>query len=268
MNCETITPTASAKKGEEVHLMLTCLCDAFYPEVGLSAVECLEAAGYRVAFEENQTCCGQPAFNSGDRRSALRGARQTIRTFRRARVVVTPSGSCAAMVRWGFPQLFEGEADLEEARDLARRTWELTEFLTQVAGCPPWPGRYAKRIALHRSCHLRELTVGDAPERLLKAVEGVELVPLRAPEQCCGFGGTFSVGFPWTSREIGAAKLASLRDSGAQEVVSNDMGCLVHLKGLHKREVREGKVAQALSFRHIAEVLREALGQGAGGHAK
>jgi len=235
--------------------MLTCLCDAFYPEAGKAAVECLETAGYQVAFDERQTCCGQPAFNTGDRAAALQVARHTIDVFKRAEAVVVPSGSCAAMIRWGYPQLFEGKPDFNAAVDLARRTYEFHEFLILVAGMSPWPGTYSRKVALHRSCHMRELAIGDGVETLLQSIRGLELIPVNPPEQCCGFGGTFAVTFPWTSETIGAAKLDALRLTGAREFVCTDMGCAMHLVGLHAKSGKSG----SFHLRHTAELLRDSL---------
>src|SRR5262245_25936933 len=129
---QQILPLRPATDHRQVHLMLTCLCDAFYPEVGHAAVHCLEFFGYEVLFNSDQSCCGQPAFNAGDRASALKVARHALNVFRDARAIVVPSGSCAAMVRWGYPQLFAGQPDLELALQMARRTWELSEFLRHV----------------------------------------------------------------------------------------------------------------------------------------
>ena len=167
-----------------------------------------------MAFDERQTCCGQPAFNTGDRAAALVVARHTLKVFKKAEILVVPSGSCAAMIRWGYSQLFEGQRDYDEAIGLARRTYEFTEFLC-AAGMVPWPGRYPKKVGFHRSCHTRELNDGGAPERLLGSIEGIELCPIPMPEQCCGFGGTFAVTFPWISRQMGEAKLAAFRESGS-----------------------------------------------------
>lgn len=261
MSHESVHPVIKPSRGTPVHLMLTCLCDAFYPNVGMAAVECLEALGYPVVFDEAQTCCSQPAFNTGDFESALKVAQHTIAVFRPANAVVVPSGSCAAMIRWGFPQLFRGRPDADAALELARKTWEFTEFVTQVAGVETWKGRYAKRLALHRSCHLRELTTGDAPERLLRTIDGVTICDLKTAEQCCGFGGTFSVSFPWTSNEMGSHKLRDFAASGAEEVVSTDMGCVVHLGGLQGHKGSQPRVA-GLPIRHLAEILCDSLSAG------
>lgn len=258
MNHASVLPTARPVRGTPVHLMVTCLCDAFYANAAMAAVDVLEHLGWPVVFEETQTCCSQPAFNTGDFDSALKVARHTIAVFAKAQAVVVPSGSCAAMIRWGFPQLFRGQPDAAAAHHLAERTWEFAEFVTQVGGIAQWPGRYERRVALHRSCHLRELTTGDAPERLLRSIAGVTLGQLKTGEQCCGFGGTFSVAFPWTSNEMGTHKLADFAQSGADEIVSTDMGCVLHLGGL-QRQQGTTIAGGSLPIKHLAEVLAAAL---------
>ncbi len=267
--------------GCQIHLLATCLCDAFYPGAAMAAAECIEAvAGFRVVFDERQTCCGQPAFNSGDWQAARMVARHTLKVFRGAKCVVVPSGSCAAMIRRMYPRLFEGEPDCEEARALAARTWEFTEFLVRGAGIERWPGRCKRTVAYHRSCHTRELGAGALAENLLRTIDGLDLREIPAPEQCCGFGGTFAVAFPWTSREIGRAKLEAFAAAGAHEIISGDMGCLMHLDGLRRRMAKDGegegewgskpgrKEALTMPFRHIAEVLCESWQNRKGESAK
>jgi L-lactate dehydrogenase complex protein LldE len=258
-----ILPTSYPKKGDSVHLMLTCLCDAFYPEVGQATVKCLEALGYDVEFRADQTCCGQPAFNAGDQKAALSVARHSLKVFRDAETVVAPSGSCAAMVRWGFPQLFRGEPDYDEAVALAGKTWEISEFIFKAAGVEKWEGAYPHKVALHRSCHLRELQFGGSGERLLQSLDGIEILELSTPEQCCGFGGTFSVSFPWTSRKMAEDKINDLTSHDAEVIVSTDMGCLMHLRGLSCKN--EAQKIEAPKFeiptRHLVEVLADSLRQ-------
>lgn len=256
MITETIAPTCKPPKGTKIHLMLTCIADAFYPDVGKAVVECLESSGYGVAFDDRQTCCCQPAFNSGDRDSAIKVARYTIDLFQNVEALVVPSGSCAAMIRWGYPQLFEGQSDYERAVALAEKTYEFHEFLVQVADQYPWPGQYERNVVLHRSCHMRELHCGDLPEQLLRSIKGLNLLDMPTPEQCCGFGGTFAVTFPWVSKEIGLAKIDSIQESSATEVVSTDMSCLMHLQGLQSRLDNSGP---SIPMRHVSQVLRDSL---------
>ena len=248
-------PLIVPQPGSTLQLMGTCLCDAFYGEVALAAADCLEYCGYGVEFRPDQTCCSQPAFNSGDWPNARKVARHVLDLYGdEDSVVVVPSGSCAAMIRSGYLQMFKGEPELPRALNLASRTWEICEFLDQVAGSAPWDGRLKRRISLHRSCHLRELTTADAPERLLSGIRGLEVIDIRTPEQCCGFGGTFAVTFPWTSKEMGDARLQEFADAGVEEVVSTDMGCVMHLNGLQSETGKPG-----IRLRHLVELLRESL---------
>lgn len=231
-----------------VRLMLTCLCDAFYGDVGRATVRVLEHAGCEVEFDERQTCCGQPAFNSGDWASARHVAEHTCSVFAGDVPVVTPSGSCAAMVRHGYPQLFSDSAVG------VPQVYELSEFLTDVLNVQSWPGHpYSKKVAFHRACHGRLIGLGDRAERLLATVPGIEIVPMPEPEQCCGFGGAFTVKEPHLSSRIGATKLECYRSTDADELVSGDMGCLMHLTGL------AGKDGGLVKARHYAQILAEVL---------
>lgn len=234
--------------------MATCLCDAFYADVARAAVEVLEFAGCEVVFPEDQTCCGQPPFNGGDFETSRKIARHTMRTFADADLpVIVPSGSCAAMHRHGNLLQFEDQPDLEDARDLARRTWELTDYLVNGLKIVRWPGRHEGRLALHHACHTRGSATGHAITRLLSTIEGLDVVPVGQGDQCCGFGGTFAVTFPHISREMGRLKLEHLLEKNPQAVVSADMSCLMHLCGL------AGASGMALPVLHVAQVLRNAL---------
>lgn len=222
----------------------------------MATVDILEYLNFPIIFEENQTCCSQPAFNSGDRAAALMVARHVLNLFDKAHVVVVPSGSCAAMVRWGYPQLFRNDPDLPRALTLARKTWELTEFLLFVTKSLPWPGTYPRRVAFHRSCHMRELLPDSGPEKLLGSIQGLEIIPLQNAEQCCGFGGAFAVSFPWTSQRIGLSKLEELTREKPEEIIVSDMGCCMHLQGLDQKNHASN---HALPFKHYAQVLRDSL---------
>lgn len=214
----------------------------------------LEAAGCRVAFPEAQTCCGQPLANGGYPDAARDLARRTIEIFEPFERVVTPSGSCAAMLRVFVPKLLAGEPDWSaRAAALAGRSFELSEFLDRCGFAPSAAG-FAGRVAYHPSCHLlRELGVDAAPRRLLAQLPGVDLVELRDAERCCGFGGAFSVKFPELSGAMLADKLAAIEASGAQVVAACDAGCLLHLGGgLSRRSSR----VRAL---HVAELLAAGL---------
>jgi L-lactate dehydrogenase complex protein LldE len=233
--------------------MATCLCDAFHDDVAAATVEVLEHLGCEVGFPDSQTCCGQPAFNAGDWAASRRVVRHTVRTFSAPEPVVVPSGSCAAMLFHGAPLEFEREADLGEVEGLGRRTWELGDFIVNGLGVREWPGRFEASVALHRSCHTRGTGSGDAAELLLGSIEGLRLVELEEGEQCCGFGGTFSVGFPNISAAMGNLKLDHVRAVKPDLLVSGDSGCLMHLAGLAARQ------GVALRTLHWVQVLRDAL---------
>ena len=236
--------------------MATCLCDAFYDDVARSTVEVLEHLGVAVDFPEGQTCCGQPAFNGGDWASSRRVVRHTIETFAGDAPVIVPSGSCAAMMRHGAALEFEGEADLAAVRELGGRTWELADFLVTALGVTAWPGRYDATVAFHRNCHNRGTRSEAASLALLGSIPGLRLVPVGEAEQCCGFGGTFSVSFPGISSAMGTLKLEHIRVAEPDVLVSGDMSCLMHLGGLAEKQGKPIKV------RHIAQVLRDALNAG------
>jgi len=238
--------------------MATCLADAFFDDVARATVQVLEHLGCEVEFPIDQTCCGQPAFNSGDWPAARDIGRHCLRVFAGDDAVVVPSGSCARMVSHGALLLFEGEKDLSGVAALAGRTWELGDFIVRGLGVARWPGRLAARLAFHRSCHSRGTEYGQSALALLRSIAGAEVVELGEPEQCCGFGGTFSVGFPHISRAMGDLKIAHVLETAPDVLVSADSSCLMHMAGLAEKQGR------ALRTLHLAQVLRDALqGQGA-----
>jgi len=237
----------------DVLLMASCLCDAFFDDVAIASVQVLEHLGCRVVFREAQTCCAQPAFNAGDWPNARNVARHTLSVFRGDEPVVVPSGSCARMLSHGALLLFEGESDRHEHAELAERSFELADFIVNQLGVEHWGGRLEQRLAFHRSCHSRGTRYSQAALSLLRSIEGLELVEFEEAEQCCGFGGSFSLDFPGISREVGALKLACVHESRADALVSSDMGCLLHLSGL------ANKRGELLTTRHLAQVLRDAL---------
>jgi L-lactate dehydrogenase complex protein LldE len=235
----------------KVSLFITCLIDQFAPQVGVSMVDVLRRLGVEVDFPDDQTCCGQPAFNSGFQSEARGLATRFIDVFEGSQYVVAPSGSCASMVRVYYPDLFKHDARmLERAGDLASRTYEFTEFLINVLGVEDVGARFEGRVALHQSCHgLRELNVRSEPLRLLKSVKGIEVVELERAEMCCGFGGLFSIKYPHISGAILQEKIDTLKKSRADLVVATDYGCLMHMAGgLSRQHV-------AVSTMHIAELL-------------
>ncbi|HEX2555500.1 MAG TPA: (Fe-S)-binding protein [Microvirga sp.] len=240
-------PARSSKP--RVGLFVTCLVDLIRPSVGFAAVKLLEDAGCRVEVPV-QTCCGQPAFNSGDRGTARDLAERTIEAFRGFDYVVAPSGSCAGMVRH-FPELFADDPNwLPKARALADRTYELTSFLVDVLGVTAVDARFPGTVTYHDSCSgLRELGVRRQPRQLLASVEGLELVELRDSDVCCGFGGTFSVKYGDISGAIVSEKAGNILASGAPTVLAGDLGCLMNMAGKLSRDGRP------IAVRHVAEVL-------------
>jgi L-lactate dehydrogenase complex protein LldE len=234
---------------------VTCLVDLLHPEVGLATVALLERYGVAVDFPDGQTCCGQPAFNSGFEAEARSVGRGLLDAFPGPDPVVAPSGSCTAMVRTYFPHLFRGTPDEERARDLAGRTFELSEFLVDVLGVSRAEGRWPGRVTFHDSCHgLRELGLSGQGRQLLGGVEDLELVEMDRPEACCGFGGTFSVRLPDLATAMADDKVVQAEATKADALVAGDTGCLMHLAG---RLSRRRSPVQAV---HLATVLAEAQG--------
>jgi len=235
----------------QVALFVTCLVDLVRPSVGFSAVKLLEAAGCDVAVPEAQTCCGQPAYNSGDKADAKAIARQTIKAFEGYDYIVAPSSSCAGMLSKHYPELFEGDDAMSpRARDLARRTYELISFLTDVRGMTSVYAEFDGAVTYHDSCSsLREMHVRTQPRKLLQSIDGVEIRELTFNEACCGFGGTFCVKYPDISNKMVGDKCADISETGAETVLAGDMGCLLNIAGKLKRE------GSSVEVRHIAEVL-------------
>jgi L-lactate dehydrogenase complex protein LldE len=246
---------AAAQKPIRVGLFATCLVDLFRPRVGFAAAKLLEDAGCVVEVPQ-QTCCGQPAFNSGDRSTARELAAQAIETFERYDYVVLPSGSCAGQVIVHYPELFEGDTAWEpRARALAAKTFELTAFLSDILKAMPRT-RFDGAVTYHDSCSgLRELGIKSQPRKLLANVEGLSLLEMKDPDVCCGFGGTFCVKYPDVSNKIVEKKTANIAASGAQTLLAGDLGCLMNMAG---KLSREGK---AIKVRHVAEVLAGMAGE-------
>lgn len=234
-----------------VSLFVTCLVDQLFPNIGASMADVLERLGYDLDFPEAQTCCGQPAFNSGHWEEARQVARHFLDVFRGAEYVVVPSGSCTSMITHHFEDLFAGEPErLAETRELAPRVWEFSQFLTEVAKVEDVGARCNRVVTFHDSCHgLRELGVKDGPRRLLAAVRGLELREMDIAEECCGFGGTFSVKFPGVSVGMAQTKIESILRTGADAVVAIDSSCLMQIRGAL---ARAGSSVETL---HLAEVL-------------
>jgi L-lactate dehydrogenase complex protein LldE len=236
-----------------IALFVTCLTDTLFPGTGQAVVSVLERLGHRVEFPAGQTCCGQMHFNTGYRREAVPMARGYTTAFRGYDAIVTPSASCASMVREYFPVLAAEAGDPQLARDvaeLAPRTHELSVFLADVLGVTDVGAYFPHRVTYHPSCHsLRMLKVGDAPLRLLRAVRGLTLLDLPDAESCCGFGGTFAVKNPDVSAAICADKVAAVRQTRAEVLCAADNSCLMHIGGTLSR-LRCGVAAM-----HLAEIL-------------
>jgi L-lactate dehydrogenase complex protein LldE len=234
-----------------VGLFVTCLVDLFRPTVGFAAVKLLEEAGCTVDVPRVQTCCGQPAYNSGDRADTRAIAARIIAAFEPYDYVVAPSGSCAGMIRAHYPTLFAEDAAMQKrAQALAARTYELVSFLVDVRGVSRVAARHDGTITYHDSCSgLRELGVKQQPRKLLATVAGLRLVELPGAEICCGFGGTFCVKYPAISDKIVSEKTADIAATGADTLLAGDLGCLLNMAGKLQREGRP------IAVRHVAEVL-------------
>jgi L-lactate dehydrogenase complex protein LldE len=234
-----------------IGLFVTCLVDLIRPSVGFAAVKLLEDAGCEVEVPGTQTCCGQPAYNSGDRKDTAAIARNVIAAFRDFDYVVVPSGSCAGMIKLHYPELFpEGSADRAAADDLARRTYEVVSFLVDVLGIDHVDAAYEGTITYHDSCSgLRELGIRSQPRALLNTVGGLSINELNDSEVCCGFGGTFCVKYPGISNKMVEKKIANVVNSGADTLLAGDLGCLMNMAGKLKRQ------GSAIKVRHVAEIL-------------
>lgn len=237
---------------ETVQLFVTCLVDSLYPNVGEAVVSVLRHVGVEVAFPTAQTCCGQPAFNAGMWEQARPVACHTIQVFERTRgAVVVPSGSCAAMLRHSYLELFAEDREwLPRAQALSERVFEFSEFLVDHLGVVDLGASYNGRLTYHPSCHLlREMRIARQPRLLLSAVRGAQIVDLPDAEQCCGFGGVFSAEFPQVSSAMLAKKITNIQSSEAPLVVSCDAGCITNINGgLHRRGLPQRAV-------HLAEIL-------------
>lgn len=240
----------SERVGPRVGLFVTCLVDLFRPSVGFAAVKLLQDAGCTVDVP-SQTCCGQPAYNSGDRATTAHIAEQVFRAFRPHDYVVAPSGSCAGMIKRHYPELFEDDPNLaREARALADKTYELVSFLTDVLGVISVDAAFDGAVTYHDACSgLRELGVQAQPRALLRTVRGLDLVEMKNTDSCCGFGGTFAVKYGEISNSIVERKADDVVASGARTLVAGDLGCLMNMAGKLSRRGANTEV------RHVAEIL-------------
>ncbi len=236
----------------KAQLFITCLAEQFFPNVLKGMVGLLERLGVQVDFPHDQTCCGQPFFNSGYQSQARELARKWLAVFGRTEgFIVSPSGSCVDMVRHHYPHLFPpGTPEHRLAEETAARTFEFTQFLTHQVNVTDVGARFPHKVTYHASCHLlRGLGVREQPKALLRRVQGLELLPLSTEETCCGFGGSFSVIYPEVSQAMMEAKVTSIRASGAEAVVACDAGCLMNIAGGLRR------ANSPIKAMHLIEVL-------------
>ena len=241
---------SESPRNPKVGLFVTCLVDLMRPSVGFAALKLLEDAGCEVVVPA-QTCCGQPAFNSGDRRTTRDIALQVIDAFSDCRYVVAPAGSCAGMIARHYPELFQDDPGVSaKARALAAKTFELVSFLTDVMQVEQVIARFPRRVTYHDACAgLREMGVRSQPRKLLATIPGLELVEMEENDVCCGFGGMFAVKYGEVSDAIVEKKSENITAIGAQVLLAGDLGCLMNMAG---KMSREGK---SIEVRHVAEVL-------------
>jgi L-lactate dehydrogenase complex protein LldE len=233
-----------------VSLFIPCLVDQIYPEIGLAMAKVLRRLGLKLKYNAAQTCCGQPAYNSGYHHEAVQVAEHWLDIFREAEIVVAPSGSCVAMVRNFYPRLFAGHPKLEQAESLGRRVFEFSEFLVNQLGVVDVNATLARKAGFHNSCHsFRELRVAEEPLQLLRRVRGLELVVPPGDPVCCGFGGVFSLKFEAISSAMTRSRLETFEQLGVETVISNDPGCVMQMR-------QEAKMRKSrLEVLHLAEVL-------------
>lgn len=242
----------SAARPDAVYFFGTCVVDLFYPEAGLAGIRLIEREGVRVVFPRAQTCCGQPAFNSGYSEEARSVARAQLALFPKPWPIVVPSGSCAGMMKRHYPALFAGDRDEAAALEVASRVVELTTFLASVLRVRLVDRGEPVRVTWHSSCHaMREMGISSEPRELLTQLAHVELAPLERERECCGFGGTFSVRMPEISEAMVEDKAADVAKSGAQVLLSGDGACLLNIVG--RLEAQGNRVPG----RHVAEFLWE-----------
>jgi L-lactate dehydrogenase complex protein LldE len=257
------TAETARPENPSVGLFVTCLIDLMRPSVGFAAVKLLEDAGCRVDVPRAQTCCGQPAFNSGDMANSQAIAKQVIEAFSQYDYVVGASGSCMGTIRTHYPEIFKDDPEwLPRAEELAGRSYELVSFLTRVMDLTGVEAAYQGQVTYHDSCSgLRELGIKQEPRQLLASVDGLSLTEMEDTEVCCGFGGTFCVKYPEISVKMVDDKVKTIEATGADTLLSGDLGCLLNICG------RLTRLNKPMRVYHVAEVLagmtdKPGLGQG------
>ena len=238
----------------KITLFIPCFIDTLYPKVGISVVKVLERLGHQVECPEAIACCGQPAFNSGYWEEARAVAAPVLEQLQDVEALVIPSGSCGAMLKVFYPQLFAGLPQEAAAQALSAKVWEFSDFLVNQLGVTDLGASFPHKVTVHDGCHgLRELGLKQPPRELLSKVKGLELIEMKEAETCCGFGGTFSTKFSAISSAMGEVKCASALDTKAEFIVSNDSSCLMQIQGLATRQQKPIKTI------HLAEVLANNL---------
>jgi len=235
----------------KVSFFATCLVDQLFPQVGLDSVHLLEKLGVEVEYDENQTCCGQPAFNTGYVEETRKVARQFLKVFREKEYIVSPSGSCAAMIKCHYPDLFEeGTPEFKDSEEVSKRVYELSDFLVSVLKVTDVGARFPNKVTFHDSCHqYRQLGVYDQPRQLIRNVKDIEFIEMEDSTRCCGFGGTFSVKFADVSAAMVKEKVNRILESGAEYVVATDVSCLMNITGCLTRN------SYPVQSMHLAELL-------------
>jgi L-lactate dehydrogenase complex protein LldE len=240
------------QRPDKVYYFGTCLIDLCYPQAGMAGIELLQRAGVKVVFPRGQSCCGQPAYNSGFPVETKAVARQQLRSFPKDYPIVVPSGSCAGMLKHHYPKLFADEPEAEEAKRFAHRVYELTEFLVRVLNVKLEDKGKPIKVTWHSSCHAtREMGIIEDSKSLLRQLKNVELVELQNERECCGFGGTFSIKQPAISAAMVKDKTADVRQTGAALLLSGDSGCLLNIGGALEHQ------GIAIPTKHIAEFILE-----------
>src|SRR5262245_30398476 len=238
----------------KVSLFIPCLTDQFFPQVGINLYKILKKAGTEVDYPEDQTCCGQPAFNSGYHEEAIELAQRFLQVFRNAEHIVAPSGSCTSMVKIFYAEILEDPGLKEILHNVASKTYEFSDFLVNVLGVKDLGAHFPHKVTYHDACHLlRELKVKDAPRDLIRHVRGIEFVEMEQSDSCCGFGGTFSVKYPEISTAMAEDKATTIAQSRAEYIVANDSSCLMQIAGYLSRR---GIPIKPL---HLADLLGENL---------
>jgi len=248
------SPSVSSTRKVKITLFIPCLVDQVYPEIGLAMVKILRHFGYDLIYDSRQTCCGQPAFNAGHRNEARKVAEHFIDVFQQSETIVAPSGSCVAMIRNYYPVIFKDHPREKSADQISKRVFEFSEFLSHENLIPEINGTFSGRIGFHNSCHsYRELGIKEIPVQILKQIAGYELIELPGEPVCCGFGGLFSFKFDYLAAAMAVDRIGSFRAQNIDTIVSNDPGCIMHMR----QEIKSQKINMQLL--HLTEFLAQSM---------